>query len=171
MDEPSQGPGGSVRFLYADDTVSTAQSGPVCIVVWRGAVTLAPFEKQRAALAEVVEHNPAGVAFLCVVEATAKAPDDEMRRASAEMVTSHGDKIKCVAAVVEGEGFVAAVARAALTSMALLARPLKAPLSIFKRVDPAARWMAKHARLERPDELPAFVERVRARMPGRAADR
>jgi hypothetical protein len=171
MDEPSQGPRGSIRFLYADDTVSTAQSGPLCIVVWRGAVTPAPFERQRAALAEVVEQHASGVAFVCVVEATAKAPNDELRRASGEMVMSHGDKIKCVAVIIEGEGFGAAVARAALTSMVLLARPLKAPLSVFGRADAAARWMAKHIRLDHPDDLPSLVERVRARMPAPTAHR
>jgi hypothetical protein len=130
-------------------------------------VERALFEHQRAALAEVVHRNPDGAGLLCVVEETAKPPNDELRRASTQMVAAHGRRLRCVACVIEGSGFKAAVTRSVLSGMALLLGKDRAPVSFFAHSSPAAHWMGEHLPVESVDDIVAGVEALRALLPGR----
>ena len=121
----------AVRLLKGDDSVAIAEVGPVCVVIWRGAVTEAPFELQRAALARVVDRNPGTAGMLCIVENSAKPPGDKLRSASTDMITRHGTNLKCLGCVIEGTGFMTAVHRGALAGMVLLLRNKKTSVSIF----------------------------------------
>jgi hypothetical protein len=151
--------------MHWDETVVVAETGSLCVVIWRGAVTKVPFEWQRSGLAEVVERHPHGAGFLCVVEASAKPPEEELRRASSQMILAHGEKLKCVACVMEGEGFRAAINRGALAGMYLLLRNKKSPVSVFAKVPEAVRWMGEHIEIQPPDELVSTVETIRSRLP------
>ena len=144
--EPPQS--SSVRILHTGDGVAVAEIGAVCVVIWRDAVIMRRFERQAAGLSEVVNNNPQGAGFLCVVEPSATPPDDKLRRASINMVTSHGDNLKCVACVIEGTGFRAAVGRSVLSGMTLVSGQRKSPLSIFSSITAAARWMGRYVKLE-----------------------
>jgi hypothetical protein len=155
----------AVRIIRCDETIAVAESGPLCVVIWRGAVTKAPFEWQRSGLSEVVQRHPRGAAFLCIVETTATPPDDELRRAAAQMVTGHGERLKCVAAVIEGAGFKAAIDRGALTAMILLGLKKKSPVSVFAHMHDAVPWMRKHIDLPPTEDLSSTVESIRARLP------
>jgi hypothetical protein len=152
-------------MIRCDESIAVAESGPLCVVVWRGAVTKRPFEWQRAGLAEVVRRYPGGAAFLCIVETSATPPGGELRRAAAQMITAHGDRLKCVAAVVEGTGFKAAIDRGAFTAMILLGLKKKTPVSVFARTREAAVWMREHVPLPPIDELLATVESFRSLIP------
>src|SRR5258708_39793333 len=152
---------GRFRVFHCDETLVVAETGSICVAIWRGAVTTLPFEWQRSGLAEVVERHTHGAGFLCVVEPTAKAPDDELRRASSQMVASHGERLKCVACVIEGEGFVASINRGALASMVLLVRNRKSPMSVFANVQVAARWMAQYIELPAPGDFTAIINDIR----------
>ena len=116
----------------------------MCVVVWRGDVTPSSFEQQRLGLAQVVQRNPGGAAFLCVVEETSKPPNEELRKASAQMVAQHGDRLKCIACVIEGDGFKAALTRSVLSGIALLVANRHAPLAFFSNVHQAGTWMRRH---------------------------
>src|SRR5260221_13926411 len=89
----------AARVLSSTDGIAIAEVEPVCVVIWRDGVVPARFEKQRAGLAEVVDRHPGVAGFLCIIEPTAKPPDDKLRRASTDMLLSHGDRLKCVACV------------------------------------------------------------------------
>jgi hypothetical protein len=149
------------RVLFGDEAISVGEVGPICVVFWRGAVTKVPFKKQEAGLADVVSRNPDGAGFLCIVEANAKAPDDELRSASAHMIQAHAKVLKCVGCVMEGEGFRAAINRGAFAGMVLLLRDRKLPISVFARVDPALEWMAGHLNLRSTRAMSASVQTLR----------
>ena len=152
-------------MIRCDQTLAVAEVGPVCVVIWRGAVTKTPFEWQRAGLAETVQRHPRGAAFMCVVETSAKPPEDELRKASAQLVLSHGDVLKCTACVIEGEGFLTAMHRGVLTGMILLTMKRKSALSVFATVAEGVRWMRGHMMLPPDEELVSSVEYIRSRFP------
>lgn len=155
-----------VRVIRCDETLIVAETGPLCVTVWRGSATAKPFEWQRAGLAETIQRHPRGAAFLCLVETSSKPPEDDLRKASAQMIVSHGDRLKGTAVVIEGEGFMAAINRGVLTGMILLTqRGRKSPISVFGTVTDSARWLSQHIALPPLDELVATVEHIRSRLP------
>ena len=153
------------RFMASTPAIGTVEIGPIFVALWRGAVIRESFDVQSAGLTEVVRAHPAGAAFLCVIEVTSKAPNDELRRASIEMVEAHGPRLRCLAVVIEGEGFRAAVNRGVITGLILFARHIHCPVSVFSDVRDAAAWMQKHLALPPVEDVAAAVEAVRARLP------
>jgi hypothetical protein len=149
------------RLISADGAIAVGEVGGICVAIWNGKVTAEPFEKQRAALAEVVARNPGGSAFLCLVQGTAKPPEDDLRKASSQMIQTHADRLKCVACVMEGEGFKAAINRGAFAGMVLLLRDRKLPISVFAKVDAAADWMGRHIEIKSTRAFVAGVEEIR----------
>lgn len=148
-------------ILQRDLSVAVGESGPLCLVVWRGQVTKESFALQRTGLAYVVSRHPAGAGLVCVVEPSARSPDPELRRASAEMVSAHGSRLRCIACVVEGEGFKAAINRGALAAMTMLLPKKVTDISVFSRAADATSWVANHVQNARADSLVADVEAVR----------
>ena len=126
--------------LYADDDVAVGHVGNVCVAIWRGAVTVPSFEKQRDNLSLVVNKHPEGAAFVCVIEPTAKPPNEELRRASVEMIASHKSVLRANAVVVEGVGFSAALTRGVISGMRLLFRE-DTPSKVFASVVESATWV------------------------------
>jgi hypothetical protein len=155
-----------VRVIRCDETLIVAETGPLCVTVWRGSATAKPFEWQRVGLSEVVGRHPRGAAFLCVVETTSKPPEDDLRNASAKMIVNLGDRLKGTAVVIEGEGFMAAINRGVLTGMVLLTqRSRKSPIAVFGTVTDGARWLGQHIALPPLDELVSTIEHIRSRLP------
>lgn len=76
------------------------------------------------------------------------------------MILSHGTQLKCVAVVIEAEGFKAALTRSVLTGMALLL-PRRVPALAAERTDRALEWMHEHLRIEAPERMRGFVETLR----------
>lgn len=138
----------------------------LCVVVWRREVTRPRFAKQRAGLAEVAHKHPNGMGFICVVEPTAPPPGDELRRASADMIREHEGALLGVACVVEGTGFVAALARSVLSAIAMLLGPRRTPLSIVGTVAAATAWLAPKMKIADPTALARAIESLRAELPG-----
>jgi hypothetical protein len=143
----SQNAAGLIRVIHCRDGVAVAEVGRICIAVWRGSVTDVSFEWQRSGLAQVVARYPQGVAFMCVIEPTAKPPRDELRRSSTQMIASHGARLKCVAVVIEGEGFGAAITRGVISGMALL-HTRQTPADSFSDVRTALRWIHDYIPIE-----------------------
>jgi len=144
------------------DGVVVGELGRVCVAIWRGAATQERFEHQRAGLAEVIRNHPDGAGFLCVIEPTSAPPNDRLRRASIEMITSHGELLKCVAVVIEGEGFRAAIARSVLSGMRLIFRQNKPPASAFSKVGEAVGWMQRYVRIVVPELTLSGIEELRS---------
>jgi hypothetical protein len=131
------------QVLWSADGVGIAEAGNVCLVVWRAAVTPARFRRQRMALEGVVTRHPGRAVLLCVVEPTTPPPDDEMRKASIEMVTRLGEALRCVACVIEGSGFKAAATRSVLSGMTLLLSNRKTDVKFTATLAAGASWAAQ----------------------------
>jgi hypothetical protein len=152
------------KVLFRDREIVVAEMDHLCIVIWRGAVTKFPFEKQRAGLASVVERYANRAGFLCVIEPSAKPPSDELRRESTQMLEGHAERLRCVGMVIEGEGFRAAITRGVLSGMLLLMPHRKANISFFPNTRPAATWMKNYVEIASPDALATTVEEIRSRI-------
>jgi len=153
------------KLIHQGDGLALGEVGNVYVAVWRGPVTAPRFEAQRTGLAEVSARNPHGIGFLCVIEPTAKAPDEQLRRASAQMVRRHEQELRCIGCVVEGSGFANAVARSALSAMALLVGVRSVPVSVFGNVGIAASWMLPYLGLRDAASLAQAVETIRSDLP------
>ncbi len=155
---------GSTRVIHCADGLAVAEIEHVCVAIWRAAVTKPLFERQREGLAEVVNRKPGASGFLCVIEPSSKPPNDELRRAAAEMIASHGERLTSVAVVIEGSGFGAALIRGVLSGMVLVLRNRKVPISYFASVWPAARWLSEYLPLSSVEKFALSVESVRSRL-------
>lgn len=131
------------------DGLGITSAGAVCLVVWHQAVTFERFKRQRAALNALAERHPEGICFLCVVGAVVPPPDSELRKATIRMVADLGKRLRCVACVIEGEGFRAATTRSVLAGMTLLLRSNAPATRIVANTGEAAAWLAQHGASER----------------------
>lgn len=125
------------------DGLGIAYAGAVCLVVWRRSVTLERFERQRTALHGLADRYPQGIGFLCVIGENTPPPDAELRKASNQMITALGNRLHCIACVIEGEGFRAATTRSVLAGMALLLRASGPRVRIVASAAEAAVWLAQ----------------------------
>ena len=154
------------ELLDIRDGVALGQLGPLCIALWREEVTRPRFERQATALAAVVAAHRGNAGFLCIVEPASKAPNDELRRASARMIDAHGADLAFVAAVIEGSGFQAAITRSVLTAISLFITRNKTKIGFFSNAMDAALWGGKHAALPPARAIVAHVQTLRAGLLG-----
>jgi hypothetical protein len=164
MQRSSRFPVAIPRIVQRDRDIVVANLEHLCIVVWHGAVTRVPFEKQRAALADVVARYPNRAGFLIVIEDKVTPPSEELRRQSTDMLKSHGERLCCVGCVIEGNGFRAAITRGVLSGMILLMRNSKSKVSFFADVPSAAGWMGTYVDLPSVDALTSIVAGIRAEL-------
>jgi hypothetical protein len=132
------------RVLWTSEDLGIAQIGPVCLVVWHGAVTQPLFDRQQAALKAVVAQHPGDAGFMCVVGSSSPPPDSRLRQASLDMITRHGDRLAWVICVIEGDGLHAATTRSVLSGMSLLLRGTKPSLTFTSDVQSAVTMVASH---------------------------
>jgi hypothetical protein len=150
-----------LRIVRVCDGLVVGEVSNVCIVVWRGPVNRVRFDAQRDGLAEVIARHPERAGFLCVIEPTADPPNDELRRASAEMIRRSQGGLRCIACIVEGTGFRSAIARSALSGIALILGTRQVPFSVFGTVSAATTWMAPHVDMRDAAAIASAVEAVR----------
>ncbi|HSC88272.1 MAG TPA: hypothetical protein VLC09_13410, partial [Polyangiaceae bacterium] len=105
---------GPWKVTHRSDALIMGTMGPVCVALWSQKPSPQTFEVQRARLVETVASAPR-TAFLCVVGADTEPPDQAIREASAQMISSHLGKLVAVACVVEGTGFRSAITRTVLS--------------------------------------------------------
>lgn len=155
---------GPVRLLHVGPGLALAEIDHVCVAIWRSAVTKHLFNWQHFCLTEVVQRHPKGTAFVCIVEPGCAPPDEELRRASVDMIAEHESRLRCVAVAIEGEGFRAAITRTVLSGMMLLLPNRRVPVSYVSSVGTAAEWVSRHLPLRSTDMFVSAVEEVRARI-------
>jgi hypothetical protein len=146
------------------------------LAVWRGHVLGVWDERPHvhaarrfeALLLELLEAQPGRTAYLAMLPATLALPDADVRDAFARAGQRAGQRLTCIAAVVEGAGFRAASVRAMVTGIGLMARA-RFPLRCFASLDEAARWAASEleragGRLGTPAEVAEAFAPLRAQM-------
>jgi hypothetical protein len=132
----------------------------VCVAVWDVKPVRQLFEIQKAHLAAVVAREPQRALFMCVVASSADPPDQEIRDASAKMVTSHDKNLAGCCCVIEGTGFRAAITRTVLTGMMLVIRG-PVPFHFSESVLAGCKWLETRGGRNRLQGLAAKIESAR----------
>ncbi len=149
-----------VRVLHKSDVLAVAEVNKVCVIYWRKQPNRATFAIQKHCLDSVVKEHRSGVGVICIVESSSDPPEEDLRSASSQMVISHGTNLDCVACVIEGAGFRAAITRAVLSSIVRVIRT-PAPIKFFVTPSQAATWVATKMRVGSTAEFIRTVESVR----------
>jgi hypothetical protein len=100
---------------------------------------------------------------LCIIEPGTKPPDHVLRRASADMLSSHAAHLKCIGIAVEGEGFWAAMTRGVLIGMSVL-MPERTRRETFSDVPGALRWIQQYLPTISVEGAARFIESARGRV-------
>jgi hypothetical protein len=77
-----------------------------------------------------------------------KPPSEELRKAANLMLREHETNLKCMAGVIEANGFMGALTRSVLLGMAALAGRQRVPQAYFPHVQEAASWIARYLTLD-----------------------
>lgn len=150
----------AARVFHCGDAVLVAEIGCLCVAIWRRKPMRDTFGIQKACLDKVVRLHPRQAGFLCIIERTADPPDDDLRRASSEMVTGHGTNLKLVAGVIEGDGFRAAVTRSVLSGIMRFVRTA-APVRFFESASAASGWITEAIDVGSAEGLSRQIEDLR----------
>jgi hypothetical protein len=152
-----------LEVTHAADGLLMANIGQVCLALWRTKPTRALFETQREHLAAAVAKQPGRVLFMCLLEARVHAPEQDVRDASAKMISSHGRDLAGCACVIEGHGFRSALTRTVLAGIAFVLQT-PAPFRFFDNAEAACEWVEARAGWGRLQGLAAQVELARRRL-------
>jgi hypothetical protein len=131
------------RTLYASPEQSTLVCGPLGVVIWRGAATLAGINRVREMGLAALQSSPGGAVLFGVIEESAAMPDAEQRRRSAAV----NDELAALGvigfgAVLGSQGFSGAIVRSVVTGLSQIARNRYA-FRAFPTVNHACEWGAK----------------------------
>lgn len=129
-------------FASPHDGFSAGVFGPVVAVVWRDALTEDAVTEVEKILDSVCARATEPIAFLTVAQFKAPVPSAEIRERVVACYHRQGDKLGCVAQVVEGDGFWACGARCFIAGIGLLSKRER-PMSVFGRLDEAVAWIAR----------------------------
>ncbi|MFM2418971.1 MAG: hypothetical protein RL385_3694 [Pseudomonadota bacterium] len=132
----------SLACLDVGDGLATGAIANVYVSIWRGIKTPARANREAEGFGKVRALHPRNTLYLCVVEPTTSPPDEAMRRAAVEMLRAASADFVAVAAVVEGDGFKAAMVRGVLTAMQRFLGFKDLPVRYFGDVHSAAAWLA-----------------------------
>jgi len=144
------------QLVQVGDGIVVAQIGPVCAALWRKKPTPERFEIQRSCLNAAVKKHPGNTVFLCLVEAGTEPPEDNIRKASSNMITDLGEDLKAVAIVIEGSGFKAAISRTVLSGIVFLIRT-PSPIKYFESAASGAGFLSQFVAI---GSIGSFVEQV-----------
>lgn len=132
----------SFKIVSATDGIGIAEVGSVCLVVWCAPVVRERFLRQRDALDEISARHDGRAGFVIVTAPDLKPPEDVLRKASIEMIAALRDRLTCIACVIEGGGFRAAVTRSVLSGIVLLLPKSKTSVKFFASVAAAGHWVS-----------------------------
>lgn len=127
------------NIVYIDEHHCTALVGNV-LVSYSTAEPTRGYLENWIAHAKLVAKQHGRIGGLVVIDRHAKPPSDAIRVEMDEALKSLGGHVAAMAHVIEGEGFLAAAKRSALTMLTLLAR-LSFPVKIFAEPLAAAAWL------------------------------
>jgi hypothetical protein len=96
--------------------------GPLAISIWDAPPRIEDARVAADLLATLARREPR-MLVMAVLGPDTPPPESAVRDTLAKKLAEIGDKVRCVANVVEGQGFRAATMRAVLTGMVLVIRP------------------------------------------------
>ncbi|MFW5925831.1 MAG: hypothetical protein ACOCV4_06670 [Myxococcota bacterium] len=126
-----------------------ARWGPMLIVVWNGAVRGARIEPVIAAARENCQRYPDGGGLTLIVGENTGLPDATARDITSEALSELGGYIHSAAIVIDWDGFRAATARSAVSTM-FFATGRRLTMRVFKNLEEATAWQAETVRCDPP---------------------
>lgn len=168
------GVGEEVRFYLEEPLATLAVWRNVAIHVYHAAMKVEHVRATRRMHAAAREKHPEGLGSAIVftyASIDVAGSSDAARREVTALAREANAYVRATAAVVEGDGFVAAALRSAGTGIALLARP-SYPVKYFPSIEKGAAFLAPHLKPAPPEqELADAVRFVRDRAGQRLAPR
>lgn len=120
-----------------------AEWSNVLLTTWRRTVTSEGLEVSRVASHDVYSRNPGGVVVFNIVDHAVPIPPTSVRTKASDVLRETGGHVLCTVTVIEGEGFWASAARAAVATITLFSRAPH-PHRVFGSVGAGATWAAEH---------------------------
>jgi hypothetical protein len=119
----------------------------------------------KATIDNLVRAGHAGVGVMVVIRPDAKPPSEEVRKHIVRVAREFAPNVLGFAHVIEGEGFLAAAKRGAMTFIMTTAR-LGFPLKVFSNLREGMPWLLSQVGPEfkeqiRHDQLSVLIEEVR----------
>jgi len=133
-----------VRIVYEAADLLIGSWHNVCLGVWKLKPTVESTGAMKEQYVALARRRPAGIVLCGVIAAGVPIPDEAARSGLTAAMAAVDDKILAAAVTIEGEGFMAAAARAASASMSVLTRS-RYPRKFFSTVEVGAAWVAPHA--------------------------
>jgi serine/threonine protein kinase len=131
-----------LRVRYEDPAYCVAVCESLVVAIEATEPKLSFLDDLSRVIDEVACKQPLGIGLLVIISSRSKPPDEAVRARISRDRRQHVRFMRAVAHVVEGEGFMAAAKRAALTLLVNASRK-PFPLGVFDRVDPAVEWLFK----------------------------
>ena len=116
-----------------------ARSGACMFSLWRGRPDMANV-KSHYTLADAILTHHSKFALMLVIEPNARPPSVQAFRAIEGFYAHYGERIACLAQVVEATGFVSSAMRSAMS--AILSRKTF-PAKVFSKTSEAVPWVAE----------------------------
>ena len=150
------------RAHYIDEGLVMLEIGSTCIAIWRDEPTEFQFGRQLVAFRNVIEEHAKKVGFLCIIGETSHPPKESIRKATMRMFDEHREQVACLASVIEGRGFRAAITRSVLSGMTHMFGSREFPAKITDSITHAAQWMANYSDIGALDVFATTVESYRS---------
>jgi hypothetical protein len=132
------------RYVNPEKTIAMQAFPGVVLQVLSGQVTREHFERSLPWL----EHPILGDRYVQLIRiaptSIKEIPDDEFRKAAAQMLKQQSGRLAALAFVVAGEGFLSSMSRAVITGVSLLARAAHHE-KVFSEPLAAATWLASQS--------------------------
>jgi hypothetical protein len=156
--------------LDVGDGLATGAIANVYVAIWRDLKTRSRSDREAGGLRKVRAMHPRNTVYLCVVEPTTSPPDEAMRRAAVEMLRAASEDLVAVAAVVEGDGFRAAMVRGVLTAMQRFVGLKGLPVRYFGDVSSATAWIAEGYSAAAAGTIASATAKLRAALDDRVGE-
>jgi hypothetical protein len=128
------------EVLYVDEHESAGLVGPVLLLAVGGKASAAQLRRVRAWGQRITRENPQGGAFAIIVRGGTSVPTDPERTFIRSALEACGEFAVAGALVIEGDGFMSAALRGAVTAVTLAAR-LSFPFKVFGSLSSAAPFL------------------------------
>jgi hypothetical protein len=151
------------EVYLADDDQCVALYGPVFILIARREPTTDLARRTEPALAKLAQRFNGKGGMIAVIKANVRPPSEKGRERIMRSMRACETAVSCGAMVIEGEGFVAAANRGAMTMMLMAVGPSYA-IKVFGTVARAATFLCSRLSAEAditPESLGRAIEQLR----------
>jgi hypothetical protein len=151
------------RLYHVGQGLASGSLDNVFIEVWRAPMNADLAAIERHAMLRTTLRNRKNTAVLCVIEPTSTPPDDDMKKATTDLLRECENDLTCLAVVIEGDGFRAAMIRAVLGTIQMLFGRREFAIKYFADTKSASVWLGASSYTTIPaDGLYEAAEEMRA---------